>query len=200
MEQVKFRQDIPGLQRTRDWAARMAERAKERAQQRDRNPSPEAPARDKSWADDDAKLVQEFATFKERCFREEEDERIKKRAAVMQAEEEARRLIEEEAQRHLEQNAVNTYKKQNQESEKRIAERKESFRNELSRIGLEPDQVRLIIENANLSFGEGDNDLTVPSVRPGLGSQEPSAPNAASKTSSVTASSHGAKRRWRPSW
>lgn len=178
----------------------MAERAKARAQQRDRNPSPEVLAHDKFRVDDEAKLFEEFAIFKERRIQEEEDERIKMRAAVMQAVEEARRKKEEEAQRQVEQNAVSLYKAQNQESERRIAEKKENFRNELSRIGLEPGQVRLIIENANLSFGEADNNLTVPHVRPGLVSQESSASNVTSKTSPVASSSPGVKRRWTPPW
>ena len=178
----------------------MAERAKERAQNRDRNMSPRALVREKYRADDEATLYQEFTSFKERRFREEEDERIKKRAAVMQAEQEARIKKEEEAQRELERNAVNTYKKQNQEIERRTVERKRNFQNELSRIGLEPEQIRLIIEQSNLSFGEADNDLMIPNVRPGLASQELPTSNFTSKAASVTTSSRESKWRWRPSW
>ncbi|MCJ1456413.1 hypothetical protein MMC28_006774 [Mycoblastus sanguinarius] len=103
-EKQSFMQDIPGLEKTRAWAAQMAEDVRQRAQDRVHNPS--LPAR-----------IQ-------RRIREEEEQRIKERAALIRAGEEEKKRLEDQAQRDVERKAVERYKQEQEELRIRLPKRR----------------------------------------------------------------------------
>ncbi len=111
-------------------------------------------------------MLEEFLTFKESLFREEEEKRIRERARIIQAEEDARRRKEEDAQREVERKAVEEYKKVQQEQETHSAEKRENFRKELERLGLESSHIQLVLESSNLDFQAASGTALVPEVRP----------------------------------
>lgn len=111
-------------------------------------------------------MLEEFVTFKERLFREEEEQRIRDRAKIIQAEDDARKRQEEDAQREIERKAIEEYKKQEQEQETRSAEKRNNFRNELERLGLESAQIQVVMESTNLDFQAVSGTAFVPEVRP----------------------------------
>lgn len=162
MEKQRIAQDIPALHKARAWAAKRTEQAKEMAQDRPRN----SKARGAPWSDDEPEMLEEFLTFKERLFREEEEKRIRERAIIIQAEDDAKKRREEDAQREVERKAVEEYKNKQQEQEARSAEKKENFRNELERLGLESAQIQVVMESSNLDFQAASGTATVPEVRP----------------------------------
>ncbi|KAL8797714.1 MAG: hypothetical protein Q9195_000066 [Heterodermia aff. obscurata] len=164
-EKVKFSQDIPGLQKTRDWAARMADQARHRAKDRSADFPSRGRPHDVYWTDDEPELLEDFVAYQERRIREEEDKKAQERALLLQAEQEAKRKQEEEAKREIEQRAIDSYKKEQDEIQTRTTESKETFRRELLRLGLPPDQIALIIDNSNLDFGGDDPNANVPIVR-----------------------------------
>ena len=109
--------------------------------------------------------MEEFLTFKERHFREEEEQRIKERAKTIQAEEDATKRREEEAKREIERKAVEEYKSEQREQEKRSAEKRADFRKELERLGLESAQIQMVMESSNLDFQAASDTAFVPEVR-----------------------------------
>lgn len=162
MEKQRLAQDIPKLHKARAWATKRAEEVKEMAQYRTRNPR----ARDMVWSDDDPQMLEEFVTFKERLFREEEEKIIRERARIIQAEDDARRRKEEEAQREVERKAVEVYQNNQREQEIRSAEKRDNFRKELERLGLESAQIQAVMDNTNLDFQAASGTVSVPEVRP----------------------------------
>lgn len=134
------------------------------AQNRPRNLRP--------YDDDEPEMLEEFLTFKERLFREEEEQKIRERAKIIQAEDDAKKQQEEDAKREVERKAVEEYKKQAQEQETRSAEKRNNFRSELERVGLESEQIQLIMESTNLDFQAASGTPIVPEVRPVFSSGE----------------------------
>lgn len=120
------------------------------------------------FSDDEPEMLEDFLSFKERTYRDIEEERIKARARIIQAEDDARRRKEEDAQREVERKAVEEYKKNQQEQEKRAAEKRENFRKELERLGFESTQVQVVMESSNLDFQAASGTDCVPEVRPTL--------------------------------
>lgn len=123
-------------------------------------------ARDDSLSDDEREMLEEFVTFKERLIREEEEQRTRERAKIIQAEENARKQQAEDAQREVERKAIEGYKEKQREQEVRSAEKRESFRKELERLGLEPAQLQVVMDSSNLDFQATSDTAIVPEVRP----------------------------------
>ena len=94
-------------------------------------------AQDMPWSDDEPEMLEEFLTFKERLVLEEEEKRIRERANIIRAEDNARKQREEDAQREVERRAVEEYKKTQRDQEARAFEKRDHFRKELERLGLE---------------------------------------------------------------
>ena len=94
--------------------------------------------------DDEPELLEDFVAYQERRIREEEDKKAKELALLLQAEQEAKRKQEEEAKREIEQRAIESYKKEQDELQTRTTESKETFRAELLRLGLQLDQIALV--------------------------------------------------------
>ena len=123
-------------------------------------------ARDMPWSDDEPEMLEEFLTFKERLFFEEEEKRIRDRAQIIQAEDDARKQKEDDAQREVERKAVEEYKKTQRDQEIRSAEKRDNFRKELERLGLESAQVQLVMDSSNLDFQAASGTAIVPEVQP----------------------------------
>ena len=145
------------------------------AQYRSRNPE----AHDAPWSDDEPEMLEEFLTFKEKAFREEEEKMIRERARVIKAEDDARKRKEEDTQREVERKAVEEYKRTQKEQEARSAEKRDNFRKELERLGFESAQIQMVMESSNLDFQATSATAFVPEVRPSSslreisGEQEP---------------------------
>ena len=126
------------------------------------------------WNDDESELLQDYVAYQERRMQEIEDKRAMARAVLLQAEQEKReaelkaeeekraaelkaqqeekRRVEEASRREVEQKAVEAYIKEQNDMQARIAERKETFRSELSRLDLPIDQIERIMKESNLDF------------------------------------------------
>ena len=72
-------------------------------------------------------MLEEFLTFKEKLFREEEEQRIRERAKIVQAKEDAKKRREEEAKRGVERKDVEEYKIEQREQGKLSAEKRDNF-------------------------------------------------------------------------
>ena len=131
-------------------------------------------ARDTPFSDDEPEMLEDFLSFKEKTHRDAEEERIKARARTIQAEDDARRRKEEDAQREVERKAVEEYKKNQQEEEKRIAGKRDKFRRELERLGLESTHIQVVMESSNLDFQAVSGTALAPEVRPSLSRRESS--------------------------
>lgn len=131
-------------------------------------------ARDTAFPDDEPEMLEDFLSFKERIYHDAEDERIKSRAKAIQAEDDARRRKEEDAQREVERKAVEEYKKIQQEQEKRAAGKRDKFRKELERLGIESTQIQKVMESSNLDFQAASGTAFAPEVRPSLSRRESS--------------------------
>ena len=143
----------------------MADQAKHRAKDQSADFTPRGKVRDVYWMDDEAELWEDFGAYQERRIREEEDKKAQERALLLQAEQEAKRKQEEEAKREIEQKAIDDYKKEQDELQTRTTESKETFRTELLRLGVQSDQIALIIDNSNLDFGGNGPNTNVPTIR-----------------------------------
>lgn len=143
----------------------MADQARHRANDRSADFTSRGKSRDAYLMDDEPELLEDFVAYQERRIREEEDKRAQERAVLLQAQQEAKRKQEEEAKREIEQKAIDDYKKEQDELQTRTTESKETFRNELLRLGLQLDQIALIVDNSNLDFGGNRPDANVPIVR-----------------------------------
>lgn len=131
-------------------------------------------ARDTPFSDDEPEMLEDFILFKEKNYRDAEEERIKARARTIQAEDEARRRKEEDAQREVERKAVEEYKKNQQEEEKRVAGKRDNFRKELERLGLESTHIQVVMESSNLDFQAASGTALAPEVRPSPSRRESS--------------------------
>ena len=143
----------------------MADQARNRAKDRSADFTSRGKLHDVYWMDDEPELLEDFVAYQERRIREEEDKKAQERALLLQAEQEAKRKQEEEAKREIEQRAIDSYKKEQDELQTRTTESKETFRTELLRLGLPLDQIGLIVDNSNLDFGGNDPNSNVPTVR-----------------------------------
>ena len=144
----------------------METRARQRAQDRHPDYPLKGSADEMYWVDDEPEVLQEFVVYQERRMREEDDRKAMARAALLQAEQDNKTKIEEEARREIEREAVDAYKRKQDELQSRTQERKENFRNELSRLGLQPSQINLIVDDSNLNFGDSGTDAVAPTILP----------------------------------
>ena len=144
----------------------MESRARQRAQDRHHDYPLRGSADNVNWVDDEPEVLQEFVVYQERRMREEEDKKATARAALLRADQENKTKIEEEARREIEREAVEAYKRNQNDLQTRTQQRKENFRNELSRLGLQPSQINLIVDDSNLNFGDNGTDATAPTIRP----------------------------------
>ena len=138
------------------------------AQHRIRNARPH----DMPWSDDEPEMLEEFLTYKERLILEEEEKRIRERADILRAEDNARKQREEDAQREVERKAVEEYKKTQRDQEARSLEKRDHFRKELERLGLESAQIQLVMDSSNLDFQAASGIALVPEVRPSASLRE----------------------------
>ena len=138
------------------------------AQYRTRN----SKAQDMPWSDDEPEMLEEFLTFKGRLVLEEEEKRIRERANIIRAEDNARKQREEDAQREVERRAVEEYKKTQRDQEVRAVEKRDNFRKELERLGLESPQIQLVMDSSNLDFQAASGMALIPEVRPSASLRE----------------------------
>ena len=131
-------------------------------------------ARDTPFSDDEPEMLEDFLSFKEKIHRDAEEEKIKARARIIQAEDDALRRKEEDAQREVERKAVEEYKKNQQEEEKRVSGKREKFRKELERLGLESTHIQVVMESSNLDFQATSGTALAPEVRPSFSRRESS--------------------------
>ena len=125
------------------------------------------------WSsDEEPEMLEEFLTFKERSILEEEEKRIKERADMVRAEDNARKQREEDAQREVERKAVEEYKRTQRDEEARSLEKRDNFRKELERLGLESAQIQLVMDSSNLDFQAASGMALVPEVRPSASLRE----------------------------
>ncbi|CAO1596165.1 hypothetical protein XANCAGTX0491_000019 [Xanthoria calcicola] len=151
-EKAKFRKDIPGLSRTREWAARMAEQAKERA--KDREYDLNFSGRNLDFPQGEPEMLQDFVDFKERRVREQEEQELAERAARLLVEQEASKKKAEEERRELEEKILNKHKMDQMEMEARTAQQKRDLRVELEAAGLEQEQINIVLASSQLNYGE----------------------------------------------
>lgn len=144
----------------------MADQARQRERDRYGDSLQRENLLDEYWMNDEPELLEGFVAYQERRIREEEDKKAKERALLLQAEQEAKRKKEEEARHEIETKAIEAYQKQQDELKARTAQEKDIFRNELSRVGLQLDQIELILNNSNLNFGGNGIGTNVPRMRP----------------------------------
>ncbi|KAI4264430.1 MAG: hypothetical protein L6R42_000455 [Xanthoria sp. 1 TBL-2021] len=163
-EKAKFRKDIPGLSRTREWAARMAEQAKERA--KDREYDLNFSGRNLDFPQGEPEMLQEFVDFRERRVREQEEQELAERAARLLVEQEASKKKAEEERRELEEKILNKHKIDQMEMEARTAQQKRDLRVELEAAGLEQEQINIVLASSQLNYGETTDRLNIPADRP----------------------------------
>ena len=118
------------------------------------------------FSDDEPQMLEDFLLYKEKMYHDAEETRIKARARIIQAEDDARRQKEEDAQREVERKAVEEYKKSQQEQEKRAAGKRDNFRRELERLGLESTQIQGVMGSSTLGFEAASGTDLVSEVRP----------------------------------
>ncbi|KAL8885261.1 MAG: hypothetical protein Q9215_006857 [Flavoplaca cf. flavocitrina] len=131
-EKARYKRDIPGLTRTRDWAAAEAERARKRAVTRERGPR--LSGQDAERTEPDLEVLQEFIEFQEKRMQEEEDKRLN----FLLLEKEAQKKAAEHTERKLEEKILRKHNAKQAEIQNRNAEKKEALRKELETAGIEP--------------------------------------------------------------
>lgn len=160
VEKTKFRQDIPGLNRTRKWAAEKAEQARKRAVDRDRDPR--LRGRDDDLLEEEQELLQEFVDFRERREREKEDERLDQRAALLMAQQEDRRKNAEREKREMEERILRDHRSKEAEIQARNTQKKEMLRNELKGAGMEPQQIEIVLASGVLDYSAPSESANAP--------------------------------------
>ena len=166
VEKAKYRQDIPGLSRTRDWAARKAEQARKQALDRKRDPRRRTTANDEDWIEGDPEMLQEFVDFQERRMREEDDRRLAERAALLLAEKEEQKKKAEDERRVLEIQVLEKHQMEQGKKQARTAKVKAGLRDQLTRAGLGSDQIDSILESPGLDYTGMSYETSMPYNRP----------------------------------
>ncbi|KAL8730546.1 MAG: hypothetical protein Q9166_004000 [cf. Caloplaca sp. 2 TL-2023] len=162
-EQAKFRQDIPGLTRSKEWATKMVEQARKRAHNRERDIWTKGGGED--WIQGEPEVFQDFVNYQERCMRDEEDKRLRERAALLLIEQQEAAKKAEEKRRQLEEEILEKHRLKQEAIKLRAAQREEDLRNELERAGLEPDQIDIVITSSSFRHSAVDG-TTIPRDRP----------------------------------
>lgn len=145
----------------------MAEQAKKRALDRERDPRGRKRTEDEDWIEGDPEILQEFVDYQERRIREEEDKRTAELAARVAAENEEKRKQAEAERRALEKEILERHEKEQAEKYARNIKMKESLRDELERAGLTltPEQIDTIVESSSLSYVPAkDHQYSPPAV------------------------------------
>lgn len=177
-------QDIPKLEKKRARLAQVSELVKDQV----------------GWEDDDTEMFERYIKFQEERFQEEEQRRLKEQAALLQAEEEERKRLEDEHRRKVEQNAVDGYKRRQEELQTRTAENKKVFRDELKGLNLGDREINIVHESSRLNFSPAENAPTFPTIQPSTAIQKSPATDVASLTPTIhelQASSRASKSRSR---
>lgn len=111
-------------------------------------------------------MAKKFEDYQEQCLREKENRKTWERAKILQIEDEMKREKEEQIRREIERKAIEQYKKEQEAHNRRAAEKRENFKNELARLGITPEQIETIVESSNLDFQVINNSTIVPDVSP----------------------------------
>ena len=90
-------------------------------------------------------MYERFAAFKEQEMKQQEDRRALERATVLRAEEEQRKAQEEKQRVMIEKHAVDEYKQHQEEIERDKLEREKHLRSQMTKLGLELDQINSIL-------------------------------------------------------
>ncbi len=170
VEKTKFRQAIPRLSRTRDWAARKAEQARRQALDRERDPQRRTTAKDEDWIEGEPEIWQEFADFQERRMREENDQRLDERAALLLVQRKEQKRKAEVERRVLEMQVRDRHKREQDENQARTATLKAGLRDQLTGAGLGPDQIDSILESSIPGYTEMAYESFMPIIRPATAS------------------------------
>jgi hypothetical protein len=167
-EKEKHKRDIPGLQKTRQWAERQADAARRRAEKRSRH-SQGSGAFDRHVTFDDPEVYSKFAAFEEQQLREEEERQIKERAATLEAEEKRKEIEREASQKEAGEKAIADFITKQEELKKRNAKKIETLRNELAKfeMELEPAQLQTVIDQLNIADAKETTTFDLlPKARP----------------------------------
>lgn len=116
--------------------------------------------------DDESDMIEEFVSFQQQRYEEEENRKAKERAALLRAEEEGRTRLKEEAEREVERRAVEQYKQEQERLRTLTAEKKDTFRSELSKVGLHDDQIQVVLDSPNLDFSGASELTNTSNIRP----------------------------------
>ena len=125
------------------------------------------------WGDEGAETWEDYLNFREKQSREEEERRAKEHATLLQTEEEERKRKEAEERHKIEQDAIEEYKRRQEETQTRTAENKQNFRDELKGLNLGDKEIDVVLESSRLNFSPADNVITAPSLRPAIASHNP---------------------------
>lgn len=160
-EKAKYRQDLPELTRTRDWATAKAEQARKRAENRERDPR--LSGQGDEWTEPEPELLQEFVDFQEQRMQEEEDRRLDQRAARLLVEKEDQKKKAEHKEKELEEEILRKHNAKQAEIHNRNAEKKEMLRNELERAGIEAQQIETLLASSILNYSAASESAIKPS-------------------------------------
>lgn len=107
--------------------------------------------RTEQLAEEDSELYQQYREFELQRAKDQEDRTIQERAALLQAEEERKKKAEEDAQREIAQKAVEDYRLQQEELKAKTMAREKQLSDELSALGLSPEQTASILAVPSLN-------------------------------------------------
>lgn len=96
-------------------------------------------------AEEDPELSQQYWEFELQRAKEQEDRRVQERAALLQAENDKRKRTEEGRQQEIARRAIEDYKLQQEELRARTVAREKQLSDELSALGLLPEQVASVL-------------------------------------------------------
>ncbi|KAL8778373.1 MAG: hypothetical protein Q9213_007442 [Squamulea squamosa] len=156
-EKAKYKKDIPGLTRTREWATAEAEQARKRAVNRERGPR--LSGEDGERTEPEPELLQEFVEFQEKRMQEEENRRLNR----LLIEKEAQKQAVEQKERELEEEILRKHNAKQAEIQNRNAEKKEALRKELETAGIEAQQIETVLASSVLQYSVASESAIKPS-------------------------------------
>lgn len=117
------------------------------------------------WEDEkgeeDAEILQKFVEYQARLIKEGEERKAQERAALIQAEKVKQQRAEEAVRQEIEQNAINNYKREQDEIKTLNLERENLLKEGLARLNVEPEKIESIIQFPYLqvsAWGSADKD------------------------------------------
>ena len=178
--QSEYALQIPRLTNWAEQATRKAESLRRRMHNVDSKG--ERPFhREVRWEDEeeeeeDAEMRQKFVEYQTRLIKEEEEQKVLERAAFIQAEKVKQQRTEEAARQEIEQNAINDYKREQDEIKALNLEREKQLKEVLARLDLEPEKIDSIIQSPLLqisTLGGADKKRSSPnSTDPSIDDRE----------------------------